>query len=87
MMMDAQISTCFITLYYTHKIVFKKATQVYFIIKIKIFHLTGSARKSKEGRNTEPDRISLISNVRDLEIKIIILYLVIVISSSSFKHL
>lgn len=86
MMMDAQISTGFITLHYTHKIVLK-VTQVYFIIKIKIFHLTGSARKSKEGRNTEPDRISLISNVRDLEIEIIILSLVIVISSSSFKHL
>ena len=29
--------------------------------------LTGSARKSKEGRNTEPERISLKSKVRDLE--------------------
>lgn len=57
--------------------------QVYFIKrKKKKFNLTGSARKSKEGRNTEPDRISLISNVRDLEIEAIIQYLVIYTSSS-----
>jgi hypothetical protein len=40
-------------------------------------NLTGSARKSKEGRNTEPERISLISKVRDLEKEIIVVYLVI----------
>ena len=45
--------------------------------KKKIFlHLTGSARKSKEGRNTEPERISLKSKVSDLE-KRTILYIFI----------
>lgn len=36
-------------------------------LKKKNLRLTGSAKKSKEGRNTDPERISLKSKVKDLE--------------------